>query len=152
MTKPIGLYKKRDRHGRMVTHPITVSKGRLRKEPSMKIYKIPVRRRKIIAFDVDGTLKVGDPPGTISIAELKKLKQDGWVVGIISDAIKREKVEEAFGDEVDFLLSKTKTTSIITVGKGFATKVYVGDSFLDKEASKEAGWRFVKASEWRKRE
>lgn len=47
--KPKGFYKKKDKKGKMVTHPIFDRKGRRYVEPSMKVYK------------VEAPLKVGEP-------------------------------------------------------------------------------------------
>lgn len=143
--KPKGYFRKKDRQGKMVTHPITVHREHLHSERAC-VYKVPQRQSKIIGFDVDGTLDIAG--GTISLADLHNLKQKGWAVAIISDATKRQKVQEKFEHEADIFLSKPKTSSMKILGRGFGKKVYVGNSVADEKASKKADWQYVKAQDF----
>src|SRR4051794_1215487 len=40
---------------------------------------------KLISFDIDGTLEVGDPPGYITIARVREALQLGYIIGSCSD-------------------------------------------------------------------
>ena len=40
---------------------------------------------KLISFDIDGTLEVGDPPGRITIARVRQALELGYIVGSCSD-------------------------------------------------------------------
>ena len=40
---------------------------------------------KLISFDIDGTLEVGDPPGYITIARVRQALGLGYIVGSCSD-------------------------------------------------------------------
>ena len=40
---------------------------------------------KLISFDIDGTLEVGDPPGIITLDMVRKAKELGFLVGSCSD-------------------------------------------------------------------
>jgi hypothetical protein len=146
MKKPSGYYRKRDKHGRLKTHPVFVDEHHLHHAEHAKVYKIPQRQSKIIGFDVDGTLDIAG--GTISLVDLHNLKQKGWAVAIISDATKRPKVREQFGHEADIFLSKPKAKSMKVLGKGFGKKVYVGNSHLDEKASKKACWEYVRVRDF----
>lgn len=40
---------------------------------------------KLISFDIDGTLEVGDPPGCITIARVRQALTLGYIIGSCSD-------------------------------------------------------------------
>jgi hypothetical protein len=40
---------------------------------------------KLISFDIDGTLEVGNPPGSITIARVRHAIELGYIVGSCSD-------------------------------------------------------------------
>ena len=40
---------------------------------------------KLISFDIDGTLEVGDPPGCITMALVRKALELGYIIGSCSD-------------------------------------------------------------------
>ena len=39
----------------------------------------------LLSFDIDGTLEIGDPPGIIPIALVRRAKNLGYLVGSCSD-------------------------------------------------------------------
>jgi hypothetical protein len=39
----------------------------------------------LISFDIDGTLEVGDPPGVLTMAMVKKVRELGFCIGSCSD-------------------------------------------------------------------
>ena len=39
----------------------------------------------LISFDIDGTLEVGDPPGVLTMAMVKRVQQQGFLIGSCSD-------------------------------------------------------------------
>ena len=39
----------------------------------------------LISFDIDGTLEVGDPPGVLTMAMVKRAQAQGSVIGSCSD-------------------------------------------------------------------
>jgi hypothetical protein len=149
MTRPKGYYRKRDRTGKLKTHPVFADKHHIHHEEHGKVYQLPQRSARIIGFDVDGTLNIAG--GTIGLADLKRLKDEGWAVAIISDATKRKEVKDAFAHEADIFLSKPKAKSMKLLGKGFDTKVYVGNSKADEKASARAEWQYLTPSEFEKK-
>ena len=40
---------------------------------------------KLISFDIDGTLEVGDPPGSITMEMVRRAKRLGYLIGSCSD-------------------------------------------------------------------
>ena len=40
---------------------------------------------KLISFDIDGTLEVGDPPGYITMEMVRRAKDLGYIIGSCSD-------------------------------------------------------------------
>ena len=42
-------------------------------------------RVKLVSFDIDGTLEIGDPPGIIPIALVRRAQALGYLVGSCSD-------------------------------------------------------------------
>jgi hypothetical protein len=44
-----------------------------------------VTRASLLSFDIDGTLEIGDPPGIIPIALVRRAKNLGYLVGSCSD-------------------------------------------------------------------
>jgi len=40
---------------------------------------------KLISFDIDGTLEVGDPPGRITMALVRQARELGYIIGSCSD-------------------------------------------------------------------
>jgi hydroxymethylpyrimidine pyrophosphatase-like HAD family hydrolase len=40
---------------------------------------------KLISFDIDGTLEMGDPPGQITMNMVRKAKELGYIIGSCSD-------------------------------------------------------------------
>lgn len=41
--------------------------------------------RRLLAFDIDGTLEVGEPPGPIPLAMVRRAQELGYLVGSCSD-------------------------------------------------------------------
>ena len=39
----------------------------------------------LISFDIDGTMVFGDPPGEITVEDVRKVKELGFIVGSASD-------------------------------------------------------------------
>ncbi|HZA25290.1 MAG TPA: hypothetical protein VFA32_22285, partial [Dehalococcoidia bacterium] len=45
---------------------------------------------KLISFDIDGTLEVGDPPGCITMDMVRQARELGYIVGSCSDRMVRD--------------------------------------------------------------
>lgn len=101
---------------------------------------------RLISFDIDGTLEVGDPPGAIPIEAIRRAQARGYVVGSCSDRTLRYQRElwERHGVEVDFVvvkqgLSEVKSTFDVE------HHLHIGDSDVDAMIARQAGFAFLHA-------
>ncbi|MEE8422368.1 MAG: HAD family hydrolase [Dehalococcoidia bacterium] len=102
--------------------------------------------QRLISFDIDGTLEVGDPPGAITLATVMQAHELGIVIGSCSDRpvrIQREMWEE-HGVPMSFTVLKQHLDS---VRDSFAADHYlhVGDSDVDRSMAEQAGFDFLDA-------
>jgi len=99
----------------------------------------------IIAFDVDGTLKISG--GRIPVEHLLELKRAGVVVGVVGNwslAIKHVKGLDFYQGGIP-----SKRVILEALGEGKAFKLYVGDTEEDKKQALEAGWNFIHVEDYR---
>jgi hypothetical protein len=101
---------------------------------------------KLISFDIDGTLEVGDPPGLITMEMVRQAKHLGCLIGSCSDRPLRDqrRIWETHHITVDFTVLKHR---LAEVKARFQADVYyhVGDTDMDHFFATQAGFRFVKA-------
>ena len=99
---------------------------------------------KLISFDIDGTLEVGSPPGSITMEMVKAAQKAGCLIGSCSDrTIKGQlRLWEEHGIAVDFTVLKHQLGDLLA---RFQVEEYfhIGDTDLDRQVSKEAGFRFL---------
>jgi phosphoglycolate phosphatase-like HAD superfamily hydrolase len=100
----------------------------------------------LLSFDIDGTLEIGDPPGSISIALVRRAKTLGYVVGSCSDRpiSFQEAMWQRLGLVADFTVLKHRLGEIkarFAAGRYY----HVGDTELDEEVATAAGFRFLRA-------
>jgi lipoate synthase len=102
----------------------------------------------LISFDIDGTMVFGDPPGDITVEDLRKVRELGFIVGSGSDRTIAEQSElwQLAGFEVDFVSLKHRLAEL---KQRFMVKryVHVGDTLSDKMLAKQAGFDFVNSSD-----
>ena len=101
----------------------------------------------LISFDIDGTMVFGNPPGDITVEDVRKVQELGFIVGSASDRPRREQSElwQLAGFEVDFFSLKHRLSEIrqqFTVTR----YVHVGDTMADDWLAKQAGFDFVSSS------
>ena len=101
----------------------------------------------LVSFDIDGTMVFGDPPGDITVEDVRKVQELGFIVGSASDRPRREQSElwQLAGFEVDFFSLKHRLSEIrqqFTVTR----YVHVGDTMADDWLAKQAGFDFVSSS------
>ena len=100
----------------------------------------------LLSFDIDGTLEIGDPPGSISIALVRRAKTLGFLVGGCSDRpiSFQEAMWQRLGLVADFTVLKHRLGELKA---RFAAGGYyhVGDTELDEEVATAAGFRFLRA-------
>jgi hypothetical protein len=101
---------------------------------------------KLISFDIDGTLEVGDPPGLIPMDLVRQAKHLGCLIGSCSDRLlsDQRRLWEQHRVSVDFTVLKHR---LAEVKARFQADVYyhVGDTDMDHFYAQQAGFRFVKA-------
>ena len=103
---------------------------------------------KLISFDIDGTLEVGDPPGVITMEMVRRLQGLGCLVGSCSDRTVSEqrRIWRDHGITVEFTVLKHRLNE---VKERFPAEVYlhIGDTELDRRAATQAGFDFLPAGD-----
>jgi hypothetical protein len=101
---------------------------------------------KLISFDIDGTLEVGDPPGIITMDMVRAIKALGYVIGSGSDRplSYQRHIWESHHIVVDFTALKHR---LVDVKAQFLAEAYyhIGDTDMDSFLADRAGFRFVRA-------
>jgi hypothetical protein len=105
-----------------------------------------VTRARLLSFDIDGTLEIGDPPGIIPISLVKRAKQLGYLIGSCSDRpiSFQEATWAGLGMVPDFTVLKHRLGD---VKARFAAAAYfhVGDTDIDEHFARLAGFVFLSA-------
>lgn len=98
----------------------------------------------LISFDIDGTLEVGDPPGKITIAMVRRAQERGFLIGSCSDrsASSQQAIWSGNQIEADFIALKHRLDD---VKERFAADRYlhIGDRELDRQFAERAGFEFM---------
>lgn len=101
---------------------------------------------KLISFDIDGTLEVGDPPGIITMDMVRKAKDFGYLIGSCSDRplSDQRRIWQQHNITVDFTVLKHK---LADVKAWFQAEAYyhIGDTDMDSFFAARAGFHFVRA-------
>jgi hypothetical protein len=102
--------------------------------------------KRLISFDIDGTLEIGEPPGPITLAMVKRAQALGYLVGSCSDrpAGLQRAMWEGLGIAVDFAVLKHKMADAraqLEAGEC----VHVGTADRDSHYSELSGFTFVNA-------
>ena len=99
---------------------------------------------KLISFDIDGTLEVGDPPGGITMEMVRQVQRLGYLIGSCSDRTisTQQRIWRDSGISVDFTVLKHQLS---TVKEQFEAEEYyhIGDTDLDRHYSERAGFSFL---------
>ena len=99
---------------------------------------------KLISFDIDGTLEVGDPPGGITMEMVRRLQGLGYLIGSCSDRTvsEQQRIWRDHGIAVDFTVLKHRLNE---VKEQFLAEEYhhVGDTETDRRVSLQAGFSFL---------
>ena len=81
----------------------------------------------LLSFDIDGTLEIGDPPGIIPVALVRRAKALGYLVGSCSD--RPVSFQQAMWERLQLAADFT----VLTVPKRFAA---LGDPHSDMDAAR----------------
>lgn len=100
--------------------------------------------RFVLSFDIDGTLEVGDPPGPITMEQVRRAQEAGFVIGSCSDrsATSQKMVWERSNIEPAFTALKHMLDD---VKEKFSAERYlhIGDRDLDEQFARAAGFDFM---------
>ena len=103
---------------------------------------------KLISFDIDGTLEVGQPPGSVTMDLVRRVQAVGYLVGSCSDLTisRQQRIWQENGIVAEFTVLKHQLAELKAK---FEAEVYfhIGDTDLDRRVSQEAGFHFIPAQE-----
>jgi hydroxymethylpyrimidine pyrophosphatase-like HAD family hydrolase len=101
---------------------------------------------KLISFDIDGTLEVGDPPGDVTMEMVRKAKDLGYIIGSCSDRTisNQQRLWTKHGISVDFMVLKHQL-GLVKLRFKAEEYYHVGDTDWDRFFADRAGFRFVMA-------
>ncbi len=99
---------------------------------------------RLISFDIDGTLEVGDPSGDITLGIVRGAKTRGWLVGSCSDrpTAGQKLLWEQAEIAVDFTVMKGQ---LELVREQFRADnyVHIGDTDVDRWFAERADFDFI---------
>jgi len=103
---------------------------------------------KLISFDIDGTLEVGEPPGSITMDMVREAQEAGYLIGSCSDRTvsSQQRIWKEHGIAVAFTVLKHQLGELIA---RFQAEEYfhIGDTDLDRHVSQQAGFHFIPVDE-----
>ncbi|MFQ6030302.1 MAG: HAD family hydrolase [Dehalococcoidia bacterium] len=103
---------------------------------------------KLISFDIDGTLEVGDPPGCVTLEMVRTAKGRGHLIGSCSDRVisVQRRIWQEHNIAVDFTVLKYQLNE---VRARFQVEEYyhIGDTEVDRFFAGRAGFRFILADD-----
>ncbi len=109
----------------------------------------------LISFDIDGTLEVGEPRGSITIDFVRAAQRKGCIVGSCSDRPLsfQQRLWQQHDVPVDFTSLKQNLDDVKARFKA-ASYIHVGDTDVDEFFAGKAGFRFIRVdtmewAEWR---
>ena len=106
----------------------------------------------LISFDIDGTLEVGEPRGSITIDFVRAAQRKGCIVGSCSDRPLsfQQRLWRQHGVAVDFTSLKQNLDDVKARFKA-ASYIHVGDTDVDEFFAGKAGFRFIRVDtmEWK---
>lgn len=98
---------------------------------------------KLISFDIDGTLEVGDPPGIITMARVRHALALGYIIGSCSDRTvsQQQRIWIEHAIPVAFTVLKHH---LERVRAEFSAEQYyhIGDTNIDRYYAERAGFTY----------
>ena len=99
---------------------------------------------KVLSFDMDGTLEVGDPPGRVTMAMVRQAQEMGYIIGSASDkpVPVQKMIWERHGITVEFTIHKQ---NLDQVRLRFEADTYqhIGDTNMDEHYAVMHGFEFL---------
>ena len=98
---------------------------------------------KLISFDIDGTLEVGDPPGCITMDMVRTAKELGYIIGSCSDRIvsNQLRIWQDHNIPVQFTVLKHQL-DLVKVEFEAEQYYHIGDTNMDQQYAEQAGFEF----------
>ena len=98
----------------------------------------------VLSLDIDGTLEVGDPPGTIPLSWVARAHERGYVVGSSSDRTvsDQRRLWEKHEVPMDFIGHKHHLDQIKDRYAEAGRYVHIGDGDADRYYAKLHGFEF----------
>lgn len=99
---------------------------------------------KLISFDIDGTLEVGDPPGCVTLDMVRSARGQGYIIGSCSDRIVRNQQRIWSDNEipVEFTVLKHQLGQVKSEFDA-DTYYHIGDTELDRQYAERNGFEFL---------
>ena len=99
---------------------------------------------RLISFDIDGTLEVGDPPGVVTMAAVRRAIELGMLVGSCSDrpVSYQQQLWSTHNLEVHFTVVKMDLKVVRTEFEA-DHYLHIGDTPVDQMVAEEAGFDFL---------
>ena len=99
---------------------------------------------KLISFDIDGTLEVGDPPGCITLDMVRAAKANGCIIGSCSDRTVSNQQRIWSDNQIDMEFTVLKH-QLDSVKEQFEAEDYyhIGDTDLDRQYAERNGFHFL---------
>ena len=98
---------------------------------------------RLISFDIDGTLEVGDPPGCITMDLVRQAKDAGYIIGSCSDrtVTNQKNIWKTHDIKVAFTVLKHQ---LDLVKEEFDASEYyhIGDTNIDQQYAERAGFSY----------
>jgi hypothetical protein len=98
---------------------------------------------RLISFDIDGTLEVGDPPGCVTMQMVRVAKELGYIIGSCSDRMisNQRRIWRDHDITVQFTVLKHQ---LDTVKAEFEAELYyhIGDTNIDRQYAERSGFHF----------
>lgn len=98
----------------------------------------------LISFDIDGTLETGDPPGCITIAQVRRALEMGYIIGSCSDRTvsQQQRMWQQHGVPVAFTVLKHHLEQV--KAQFLAERYYhIGDTNIDRHYAERAGFAYL---------
>ena len=99
---------------------------------------------RLISFDMDGTLEVGDPPRWVTLAMVRRAVELGYIIGSASDkpVPVQQQIWERHGIAVQFTVHKHH---LDRVRAAFVADSYqhIGDTNMDEHYARVHGFEFL---------
>ena len=99
---------------------------------------------KLISFDIDGTLEVGDPPGYVTMNMVRRAKGLGYIIGSCSDRTvsNQQRIWRDHDIPVEFTVLKHQL-GLVKVEFDAEEYYHVGDTELDRFFAGRAGFEYL---------